>query len=149
MGPGDLGAPPEEGAETPYHPDSVEARGPLTSERLTRRQRLTGAQDIRRIVTRGRRYRAVYLEILWDVNQAGYPRLGLIVPKYQSNAVARNRLRRRLKEIWRRAVLPRLAAVDVVVRTRRESYAASWAGLEAEVLGWLKAKAPVGSSGGV
>ncbi len=147
MGPRNIGASPEEGAQTPDHSDSVEARGRLTSEGLARRQRLAGAQDIRRVLTRGRRHRAVYLEILWDASQAGHPRLGLIVPKYQSNAVARNRLRRRLKEIWRRAVLPRLAAVDVVVKARREGYAASHAGLEAEVLGWLKAKAPISGSG--
>ncbi len=98
------------------------------------------------MLARGRRHKAVYLEIVWEANQAGHPRLGLIVPKYQSNAVARNRLRRRLKEICRRAVLPRLMAVDVLVRTRRESYGGSWRGLEAEVLGWLTAKAPIKGS---
>ena len=37
-------------------------------------------------------------------NTAGHPRMGLIVPKFQSTAVARNRLRRRLQEIWRREI---------------------------------------------
>lgn len=146
MGSGDAGAPSKEGAQTADDSDPLEARGSLTSEDFARRQRLAGSEDIRRVLARGRRHRAVYLEILWDANQAGHPRLGLIVPKYQSNAVARNRLRRRLKEICRRSVLPRLTAVDVLVRTRRESYEASWGGLEAEVLGWLKAKAPIKGS---
>lgn len=143
MGSRNSGSASQKGAETSHDPDSVEARRSLTPEGFSRRQRLAGAHDIRRVLTRGRRHRAVYLEILWDANQAGHPRLGLIVPKYQSNAVARNRLRRRLKELWRRSVQGRLGPVDLVVRVRREAYAADHAGLEAEVLGWLHAKAPI------
>ena len=40
--------------------------------------------------------------MIWTDNTTGHPRMGLIVPKFQSSAVARNRLRRRLREIWRR-----------------------------------------------
>lgn len=90
---------------------------------------------------RGRRYRAPHLDILWDPNQAGHPRLGLIVPKYQSNAVARNRLRRRLKEIARRLVLPKLPGLDVVIRTRPAAYQAVLDELKSEVLGWLASQA--------
>ena len=42
--------------------------------------------------------------MIWMDNSTGRPRMGLIVPKFQSSAVARNRLRRRLREIWRREV---------------------------------------------
>jgi ribonuclease P protein component len=50
--------------------------------------------------------------------------------------VARNRLRRRLKELWRRECQDQLPAIDVVVRTRREAYQASFAGLRADMLAW-------------
>jgi ribonuclease P protein component len=62
--------------------------------------------------------------------------MGLIVPKFQSTAVARNRLRRRLKEIWRRELQVDLSAQDVIIRARREAYAASFAGLRGELLTW-------------
>jgi ribonuclease P protein component len=52
--------------------------------------------------------------------------MGLIVPKFQSSAVARNRLRRRLLEIWRRSVQRHQGARDLVIKTRREAYAASF-----------------------
>ena len=57
----------------------------------------------------------------------GHPRMGLIVPKFQSSAVARNRLRRRLREIWRREIQPHQPACDLVIRARREAYGAAFA----------------------
>ncbi len=79
--------------------------------------------------------------MIWADNTVGHPRIGLIVPKFRSTAVARNRLRRRLKEIWRRDVAPALPALDLVVRARREAYAAPFTSLRAELLGWRGALA--------
>jgi len=62
--------------------------------------------------------------------------MGLIVPKFQSTGVARNRLRRRLKEVWRRDLMGGLPAWDVVIRARREAYEAGFALLRDELLGW-------------
>jgi ribonuclease P protein component len=72
-------------------------------------------------------------------NATGHPRIGLIVPKFQSTAVARNRLRRQLREVWRREVQPRLrAGGDLIVRARREAYRAGYLSLRAEMLDWLE-----------
>lgn len=60
--------------------------------------------------------------------------MGLIVPKFQSTAVARNRLRRRLLELWRRRVMERQGARDLIIRARREAYRAVFADLRAEML---------------
>lgn len=75
--------------------------------------------------------------MIWLDNPTGHPRIGLIVPKFQSTAVARNRLRRRLKEIWRRELESRLPPGDLVVRARREAYGARFVQLQAEMLRWL------------
>jgi len=74
------------------------------------------------------------LEFVWMDNSTGHPRMGLIVPKFQSTAVARNRLRRRLTEIWRREIQGRQGARDLIVRARREAYEASFAELRGELL---------------
>jgi ribonuclease P protein component len=76
--------------------------------------------------------------MIWLDNATGHPRIGLIVPKFQSSAVARNRLRRQLKEIWRRDLRSRLPGGDLVVRARREAYGAGFAALQAEMRRWLK-----------
>ena len=84
----------------------------------------------------GRRRRTAHLEMQWQDNGAGRPRLGLIVPRFQFTAVARNRLRRRLKELWRRELQGGLGPIDLVIRAKRESYRASFAVLREELLAW-------------
>jgi ribonuclease P protein component len=64
--------------------------------------------------------------------------MGLIVPKFQSSGVARNRLRRRLSEIWRRDLQERQGARDLLVRVRKEAYGASFADLRTELLRWVE-----------
>jgi ribonuclease P protein component len=75
--------------------------------------------------------------MIWLDNATGHPRIGLIVPKFQSNAVARNRLRRQLKEVWRRELQTQLPPGDLVVRARREAYAAGFEALRGEMRSWL------------
>jgi ribonuclease P protein component len=74
--------------------------------------------------------------MIWTDNMTGHPRMGLIVPKFQASAVARNRLRRRLKELWRLEVQAHQPAWDLVIRARREAYAASFEQLRRELLAW-------------
>lgn len=104
-----------------------------------RSRRLVHASQIRRVLTTGQRFRRAYLDIHLTTNEAGYPRLGLIVPRFQHTAVARNRLRRRLKELWRRELQARMPAWDVVMRARREGYAASFQLLRADLVDWAEA----------
>ncbi len=77
--------------------------------------------------------RTSHLDLAWRPNPMGHPRLGIVVPRFQFTAVARNRLRRRVKEILRRDALATLPAVDLVVRAKRAAYAASFAVLRAEL----------------
>ena len=77
--------------------------------------------------------------MIWTDNLTGHPRMGLIVPRHQSSAVARNRLRRRLREIWRREVQQGQPAWDLVIRARREAYAATFGELRDDVLAWRRA----------
>jgi len=58
-----------------------------------------------------------------------------VVPRFQFTAVARNRLRRRLRELVRREALAGLPSVDLVIRTKPSAYAASFPGLRAELAG--------------
>jgi ribonuclease P protein component len=50
--------------------------------------------------------------------------------------VARNRLRRRLREIWRRDVRPGQPAWDLVIRARREAYGAPFDSLRRQITTW-------------
>ena len=90
--------------------------------------------DRTRCLAEGLRRRSRSLEFSWTDNTTGHPRMGLIVPKFQSTAVARNRLRRRLLELWRRQVMQRQGPRDLLIRARREAYQSTFAELQAEVL---------------
>lgn len=59
--------------------------------------------------------------------------MGFVVPKFTRTAVQRNRLKRRLRELVRLRLLRTLPDLDVVIRTRREAYDASFDVLAAEV----------------
>ena len=95
--------------------------------------RLAHSAELTACWEEGRRWRTTHLELAWRPNQAGHPRVAFVVPRFQFSAVARNRLRRRLREVLRREALATLPPVDLVVRTKRVAYAATLATLHAEL----------------
>src|SRR6059036_2543884 len=109
MGPRRALASAQEGAQAPRSAPPLEAREPLTGERFPRRVRLARGADLAACWDEGRRLHSMH------------------------TAVARNRVRRRLREILRRELLGKLPAVDLVVRAKRSAYAASFADLRAEL----------------
>jgi ribonuclease P protein component len=90
------------------------------------------------VLTAGHRQHGPHIDIFWTDNEAGFPRLGVIVPKLRRTAVARNRLRRQLREIWRRETRTRLPAWDVVFRARSAGYDAPYQRLNDDVAAWCE-----------
>lgn len=74
-----------------------------------------------------------HLDIAWRPNTKGHARIGIVVPRFERTAVARNRLRRRVREILRRDLLGSLPPVDLVIRAKRVAYVARFAVLRAEL----------------
>ncbi len=60
--------------------------------------------------------------------------MAIVVPKYGLTAVRRNRLKRRVREIVRRELLPTVTANDVLIRARRQAYDAPITALQAELV---------------
>ncbi len=100
--------------------------------------RITRAQDIRAILRRGRRKKTSHLDVFFLSSIELGPRVGVVVPKHHRNVVARNRVKRRLRELSRRELLPGLREaglqLDVLIRARREAYEASYLRLQRELL---------------
>ena len=59
--------------------------------------------------------------------------MGFIVPRYKHSAVARNKLKRRLRELARLHLVSADLSGDVVLRVRSETYDASFNELAADV----------------
>jgi ribonuclease P protein component len=85
------------------------------------------------VVREGKRVRTEHLELRAAASPLHHPRVGFIVPKHKQTSVARNRLKRRLREIVRRQLLPALPPIDLVVRARPEAYGATYDVLEMEL----------------
>ena len=63
----------------------------------------------------------------------GHVRVAILVPKLGFTAVRRNKLKRQLRELARHWLVWRSASCDVLLRARRDAYAAEFASLEADV----------------
>ena len=85
------------------------------------------------VAREGKRVRTEHLELRAVASPYHHGRVGLIVPKRGRTGVARNRLKRRLREIVRTRVLPALPALDVVIRARDEAYDAPFDTLRLEL----------------
>ena len=84
------------------------------------------------------------MDVFDFASPVAHPRVGVVVPKHRHNSVDRNKLKRRLREVLRLEVLPRLADAkadfDVLVRARREAYAASYEQLNDELTEFVEKK---------
>ena len=77
----------------------------------------------------GKRVRSELLELRGLASHSHLVRVGLIVPRHHQTAVARNRLKRRIRELVRIDVLPRITGLEFVVRASPAAYRASVADL--------------------
>ena len=129
--------------ETGSDPDRSEGRRQVapdastSGERLPRGARIRLGSEIRDLLERGKRTRTANVDVFFAASPASRSRLGLIVPKHGRNIIERNRLKRRLREIGRRQILPGLeeagVRVDVLIRARRSAYRVEFEGLAREV----------------
>jgi ribonuclease P protein component len=89
------------------------------------------------LLERGKRKRTTNVDVFFAASPASHSRLGLIVPKHGHEIVERNLVKRRLREIGRRAILPGLrdtgVCVDILLRARRGAYDVDFGRLVIEV----------------
>jgi ribonuclease P protein component len=103
---------------------------------VQRRHRLSRSRDFDAVYRRGRSVSTRHFVLHTFVHEDGdaeEPRVGFAVPKSAGNAVARNRIKRQLKELWRERVegLPSDSDFVLVVRPGVAEAA------EAQGFGWL------------
>lgn len=87
---------------------------------------------------RGKRKRTQHLDVFVSPSPVSFCRVGIVVPKHKHNSVQRNLLKRRLREIARREMLPRLSdagvTLDLMIRARPEGYQATYEALRLELM---------------
>ena len=104
---------------------------------FTAADRITKTAEIRRLLaTRSLKEKTTALEVLVASSLSDRPRIGIVVPKHGKNSVQRNRVKRRLKEIARTSLLPRLKTnhkrLDVLITAKKQAYGRGFSGLSGE-----------------
>ncbi|MCC7194425.1 MAG: ribonuclease P protein component [Gemmatimonadaceae bacterium] len=97
---------------------------------------MTRAQDLARVRATGRRLRGQALELRVASPGAAVSRVGIIVPRHGNTAVARNSVKRRLREIVRteRVGLSGMVLADSVIVALPRAYRLPFAALRSELL---------------
>jgi ribonuclease P protein component len=70
---------------------------------VNKKNRLSRSRDFDAVYRHGRSTSTRFLVLYWfdREDEPGEPRLGLAVPRAAGNAVARNKIKRQLRELWR------------------------------------------------
>src|SRR5262245_83531 len=88
--------------------------------RFRPRQRLRRGSDFRRVLRAGRRLSGALFVVVAAAGEAGCTRLGLTISRRLGKASVRNRVRRLLRESFRRTPLEGDAAFDLVLIPKPE-----------------------------
>jgi ribonuclease P protein component len=108
-------------------------------ETFSRDDRLRKRREFEECYASGVRVSGRYLQLfLLPRGDAGGSRLGISVGKRTGGAVTRNRLRRRVREIFRRHRENRPASLQIVVNVKPSAAAASFSELAGDYLSSLE-----------
>jgi ribonuclease P protein component len=105
------------------------------SERIARDERLRLRVDFLRCYRQGKRRQAASALVYYFPNGLAHPRLGITASRKVGQAFERHRLKRRIREIYRRSAARwELPAVDVVVHLKPEAKGVAFAALSEELV---------------
>ncbi|MBV8202312.1 MAG: ribonuclease P protein component [Acidobacteria bacterium] len=132
-------APAPEGTEgEPSSGEGRQARG----EGLPARERLLRRADYLKCYRTGRRRQGALVILYLVANQLGHPRIGITTSRKVGNAVIRHRLKRWIKETYRRwPGRGSLAPLDLVAHLKPEAKGAGFAEVQRDLLGLLQSVA--------
>jgi ribonuclease P protein component len=96
------------------------------SEEFRAAQRLRSSRQFEAVYSRGARVHSSTLVLYGLLNNLGYPRLGVTVSRKIGKAVVRNRVKRRIREIFRTRLQASRSGIDLVVNAKRPIVAAPY-----------------------
>jgi ribonuclease P protein component len=116
---------------------------PGTRERLLPQERLRRRADYLRCYRTGRRRHGALAILYFVPNQLGHPRVGITASRKVGPAVVRQRLKRRIREIYRRwHERGQLPPLDLIVHLKPGAGSSDFSAFQAELLRLLGGLVP-------
>jgi ribonuclease P protein component len=106
---------------------------PSPGARFPKTSRLLKHADFDLVYQNGKRQFSGHMTVFSLRRASGAPRVGFTVGRVLGGAVARNRIKRRLREAVRRNLRSLAAPVDLVINPKKSVLALDFAQLESEV----------------
>jgi len=105
---------------------------PKGTARFTKAARLRHRQEFLRAQAQGKRFHTRHFGVTLAPMAEGHPRLGLVATRRMGNAVRRNRVKRLLREFFRRHQTG-LPAFDLVIMAKKGASALEYHQVEEEL----------------
>ena len=112
----------------------------ILDRRLRRRERVRRRSDFDRAYRRGEHSRGQYVRLHWIANELPYCRLGITVGRRVGGAIARNRLKRRVREIFRNHKESFPKGRDVIVHLLAGADGLEYVEMEQQILELIKGR---------
>ena len=103
-------------------------------ETLRPHERIRKRKDFFRIYKKGSRFRGKYFVLVYLSNELQFSRMAVVASKKIGNAVVRNRVKRRMRTLYRTHKDKLPEAHDLVFITKRDIRNASWKEIRSECI---------------
>lgn len=92
-------------------------------------ERIKKRQEFLSLYKKGNRYKGKYFNLVYFPNDLDYSRMAVIVSKKIGNAVSRNKIKRWMRDLFRRNKDLLKDHLDILIVVKREIQEASWSSL--------------------
>ncbi len=108
-------------------------------ESLSPRERIRAKRDFSFLYKEGLRYRGKYFNLVFLANQQSFSRMAVVVSRKVGGAAERNRIKRWMRELFRRNKSLLETPLDMIFVIKKEITDSTWTGLKVEYFSALEA----------
>lgn len=107
---------------------------PFMTETFSPQERIRKKKDFLHLYKKGSRYRGKYFNLIYLNNNLDFSRMATVVSRKVGNSVERNKIKRHMREIFRRNKEQIKDPVDMVIIPKKDILELDWTSLQKEYL---------------
>jgi len=104
------------------------------TETLSPQERIRKKKDFLLLYIKGKRYRGKYFNLIYLSNNLGFSRMATVVSRKVGNSVKRNKIKRYMRDLFRRNKERLKDHVDMVIIPKKDILDLPWTSLQKEYL---------------